>query len=845
MEQEQIIKPMKKITGMLDILICLLLFISALYKGGFYKEDSLFVSLIICMLGLVCLSVKIVLNIRDNRKIIKSKLGTLVDICVILMPVAYFLPVVFGKYASKEAAIFETIRYVNLAIIYFIVRTTSNKKIYLTSIVIVGVILAVLGIDEITYRGIGEFLEPISITYLSENSGKISSTLQYANITALFILIASIIVQGKLIQNMPNLKKESSLRFKLLVSAELFCLILLQSVVVLTTSRMNTLLMIIVSIIYTIYCVKQGNKKSGLMVILMLIASFLLVTSIDTYIMVQNNFMICFTYVITLLLILLAVFFSTRFIITKLNSRKKIQIKSKVVFVIAMLIIILLVVILMTPDNLRVSSATKEQNTVTRNIYCNLEQIMDLDITFKFNENNSFELHLYQVDKDFNKKIVASITQESLKENKYTRKIVLSENTESLMLTFTAINSDVSIESFKLNDKNINLSYKFIPDTIVFRLKDTLIKDSNNSLRLTYYKDALKLFNKSKLFGIGGEGFKSRYQEVQSEYYISSEVHSVPLQILVESGIIGFITFFTLCIATYIIVYKLYKNKNEESLIYILLLSVFLVTSMFDLVFSFGIMIYLFAIIIGLIIGEYKKNNITLKDKYELDNKSILGMLKIATLSISLMALFLVTIYSVNIYRASMIVVLEAGEDLDTSYERVGLLENKIALDGYNLAYLNSLLAQYDSHIDLLNGIYLSTQDDDEKFLLKTEINNYIVRQKEIADKIIECEYYNKYAIEKVARCYFKRYISYADIFEENFKNDEIAYVFYVGYGIKLTDRLTEIGKVNNLAHEFAYDIYNDYLPILEKQNKIINSEMLAGAIEDMKQKMEKLNSVK
>ena len=36
---------------------------------------------------------------------------------------------------------------------------------------------------------------------------------------------------------------------------------------------------------------------------------------------------------------------------------------------------------------------------------------------------------------------------------------------------------------------------------------------------------------------------------------------------------------------------------------------VFVVTALFDLVFSFGIMIYLFSVMIGLVIGEYKKNH--------------------------------------------------------------------------------------------------------------------------------------------------------------------------------------------------------------------------------------------
>ena len=117
MEKDNDFKRVKTITGILDILICLLLFITALYKGAFYKEDGLFVNVVICMLGLVCLSVKLVLNIRDNRKIIKSKLATVVDICVMLMPITFIHVKV--KLNTKE--------------LQFIVRRTVNteKKIYL------------------------------------------------------------------------------------------------------------------------------------------------------------------------------------------------------------------------------------------------------------------------------------------------------------------------------------------------------------------------------------------------------------------------------------------------------------------------------------------------------------------------------------------------------------------------------------------------------------------------------------------------------------------------------------------------------------------------------------------
>ena len=58
-EQTKTHKLMIYVTGVLDILVCLLLFISAMYKGAFYKEDTLFINMVICILGIVCLGVKL------------------------------------------------------------------------------------------------------------------------------------------------------------------------------------------------------------------------------------------------------------------------------------------------------------------------------------------------------------------------------------------------------------------------------------------------------------------------------------------------------------------------------------------------------------------------------------------------------------------------------------------------------------------------------------------------------------------------------------------------------------------------------------------------------------------
>jgi hypothetical protein len=255
-------------------------------------------------------------------------------------------------------------------------------------------------------------------------------------------------------------------------------------------------------------------------------------------------------------------------------------------------------------------------------------------------------------------------------------------------------------------------------------------------------------------------------------------------------------------------------------------------------------MINIFGVIIGIIANEYKTKYIEDKDKYELDNKSELGMAKIAVLSMSFMALGVITIHSFNMYKASMIILpQETDDELSLSYDRVGLLEEKVKLDKHNAAYLSDLISEYKNHIYLLNNVYITTVIEQDRETLKYEMYNYLAKQKDAIDSLLEYEYYNKYAVEMAARCYFENYLDFSNIYNSNFKNKEVAYVFYVGYAIKLTKRLNEIGPVNKVALEYAIALYEKYIPIVETHAKQISSDMLATAAQDMKNELEKVKS--
>ncbi len=847
MENTRTNRLMIKITSVLDILICLLLCISALYKGGFYKIDSLFINLVLCGLGLVCLGVKLVLNIRDNKIITKSKMCTTIDITVLGLAIAYFLPILFGTDASTEAAIFELTRYVNLAIVYFIARSSKNPKIYVNAFVLMAVLVGILGVDEITFRGFEGLLNKYSMGYLEESNNRISSTLQYANITALVFLIASGVLQNKLVRNIKCLNKNEAIGLRLLAIFEMLGSIFLGTTVILTGSRMNILMFILLGILHVSHLTKKKNYTNILTVLLVEISAFVLVAKIDGYILSQeyNKVALLYALVFVLSVIYIALIdaLKGRFKINisgvKINKKQKIT-----ALIIAGVTLCIMACIMTIPCDLKLNSKKDKAIEINRNIYGEFEGKYDISFDIEFEGDGAYHMMLYEIKEDFSKKRIKYLDYTRVKDGKFESTIKVSENVQRLQLMIKATNCKVKINEFKIGDEEITLSYLFMPDNLMYRIKDTFTKDSNNLLRMEYYKDSLKLFLKSPIFGLGGEGFKARYQEVQTKYYVSSECHSVPLQILVEAGIIGFGIYVVMVITTYKIILSLLKQKCENAVAYLLIFTVYNITSLFDLVFSYGIMINIFGVIIGIIVNEYKTSYITKKDKYMLDNKSDLGMTKIAVLTMSFMALGLITIHSFNMYRASMIILpQEADEELSLSYKRVGLLEEKVRLDKYNAAYLSDLISEYKNHIYLLNSVYITTSSDEDRETLKIEIYNYLAKEKEAIDSLIENEYYNKYALEMAARCYFENYLDFSNIYNANFKNKEVAYVFYVGYAIKLTKRLDEIGPVNKLALESAKGLYEKYIPLVEKHSLQISSDMLASAVQDMKNELERINS--
>ena len=92
---------------------------------------------------------------------------------------------------------------------------------------------------------------------------------------------------------------------------------------------------------------------------------------------------------------------------------------------------------------------------------------------------------------------------------------------------------------------------------------------------------------------MGGNCFRVMYETVQNVEYISLEVHSLFIQILVESGIIGLIAILIPIIDTLI--------KSEKN-VYRLMFSILLIFAMFDVYLTYTYMMFIFVIILGIVL---------------------------------------------------------------------------------------------------------------------------------------------------------------------------------------------------------------------------------------------------
>jgi len=87
----------------------------------------------------------------------------------------------------------------------------------------------------------------------------------------------------------------------------------------------------------------------------------------------------------------------------------------------------------------------------------------------------------------------------------------------------------------------LSLGSKVMPASIADRLSNFDLKQVSVQERYYFFSDSLKLIKDYLVLGVGGGGWNSAYTRYQSFLYFTTEVHSHPMQVWVETGTVGFL----------------------------------------------------------------------------------------------------------------------------------------------------------------------------------------------------------------------------------------------------------------------------------------------------------------
>lgn len=590
----------------MDIILCFLILLQSLKKGGFYSSDIYFFVGSVAILGVVFglyYSINYIINIAKKNKQ-KIKILDIKPTFMLLgvLALAYLLPILFNTAANIQDAKFEFFRYVSIFIVYLIIRNSNNKKIYYCTLIAIGLIQAFVGIDGLASRLLQPYLKLLNSGYLSKDLTRLSGTIQYANTAAILIGISGILLLDKLYFYISKIKEKNNKINNLMIWTYFSLFTISTMTVILTGSRSALTIYVITSFIYLIKT-KTDRFNISFIVITSYIISFLGSNNILDLVLTAPNkiYFVFLTYValsiITIRYVLKYIVFNSS--IENRISKIKLN-KVKIVIVSLALFGIYVLVGLNIYKPLELVNNTKE-NVISRQIYGLKENdINDIKINIKENESGSkYSIVVYEEDEEFVRTELTRFEYYSNENDKFELSFRPKKNTKRLDVDLICYEGTISITEFRLNNEIKPLEYSILPSEMVFRFRDSIYGSTSLRDRLHYIKDSFKIWLTSPFFGTGGEGFKHLYKEVQTLEYTSSEAHNSILQVFVESGIIGGLT---LCLIIYLVI-----KENKYSALKLAFI-MYILHSFTDLNFSYLICLITFSMMIGII--ESRKENV-------------------------------------------------------------------------------------------------------------------------------------------------------------------------------------------------------------------------------------------
>lgn len=572
-------KAAKRLNIITMVGLLVLLFYSPYFRGLYFNSEMATTFLYSGILFLIFLVQKI---FNKEFKVFKSPL----DVAAAALVVAYFLPMLLGQAASAQYSWDKFLRYINYFLIYLIARDLTTQFKYVTvvlnGILVSAIGVSILGIDAgagaIITNKLNQFLSSIPLALHLQGGwanimsfkffggfteGRIYSTLQYPNVLASYLGAVFILTTGLLMTSKAVWKR-------FLYGAAGFVIFY---TFILTVSRgMFLVLPVMMLVLFIALWKKQYIIDAVIDAGIPAVIGVGISSLFQGYINLGQYNMVWLS-------VLGGALLAGILVVPVQAVRSRLyNVKTGIYAGVAVALAVIAVVLVGTGLNIEKPLVIKHSAGEADSDKYVIRDISGVKPDNKYALEFNLDAQAPAAGKTAYRVTVSSINQfaetvqladinggadKGVKKLEFTTK----PDTEYVRLSMSNFSAGTSAAYSNFNlkdistgaDRRIIAEYKYLPTDAVYKIKDINLKTHNAWERLIFVKDAFKIIANYPL-GAGGGGWKALYQGYQSYEYASNEVHDHPIQLWVETGIIGFAILLSIGI---LIIHHFYRTRKE------------------------------------------------------------------------------------------------------------------------------------------------------------------------------------------------------------------------------------------------------------------------------------------
>lgn len=260
----------------------------------------------------------------------------------------------------------------------------------------------------------------------------------------------------------------------------------------------------------------------------------------------------------------------------------------------------------------------------------------------------------------------------------------LSFTAETRKKVITAVGIVVTLTAIVLV---LFMGDKVMPTTIFDRLSYVSLQDVNVKHRFYYYEDALSIIKDYPVFGTGGGGWNSLYPQYQRFLYYTTEVHSNPLKVWVETGTFGFIFYVLLWAGLAVTVIRVVRkaaSPEYRAIAWTAAVAAIAIClhSLIDFSLSLGAVAIMMYGLMGVVRGVERLSS----GEDTAKAKPIAGPLVIKIAGVGIAAVFLLISSSLSIAAQNEREAISAYRNGDTE-KAISLYQNAARFDPFNFNY--------------------------------------------------------------------------------------------------------------------------------------------------------------